>query len=60
MTESRAPQSLDRWDTALPGSPANYGLGLAGVYALWLGILAALYPLCRWYGGRARKVPGRG
>ena len=33
------------------GRPAKgSGLPLAGVYAVWLGIVALLYPLCRWYG----------
>ena len=28
--------------------PAGYGVGLLGVYALWMLVVAALYPLCRW------------
>lgn len=28
----------------------GFGLELLGVYAVWLGVVAALYPLCRWYG----------
>ena len=32
-----------------PVKPAGYGLGLAGVYAVWLVVLVALYPLCRWF-----------
>jgi uncharacterized membrane protein len=33
------------------GHPANGGgLGIASVYAIWLGAVIALYPLCRWYG----------
>ena len=28
--------------------PEGYGLGLAGVYLVWLLVLAILYPLCRW------------
>jgi uncharacterized membrane protein len=28
--------------------PSGYGLGLAGVYALWLLVVALLYPLCAW------------
>jgi uncharacterized membrane protein len=33
----------------LPGKPATSGLGLAGVYAVWLVVLVVLYPLCRWF-----------
>ena len=28
--------------------PKGYGVGLPGVYAAWLLIVAILYPLCRW------------
>jgi uncharacterized membrane protein len=31
----------------LSQKPASYGLNLVGVYAVWLGVVAALYPLCR-------------
>jgi uncharacterized membrane protein len=40
------------WDVALPGSPPSYGLGLGAVWAVWFAFVAALYPLCRWYGRR--------
>ena len=29
--------------------PAGYGLGLAGIYAVWLAVVISLYPLCRWF-----------
>jgi hypothetical protein len=29
--------------------PAGYGLSLPGVYAVWLCVVVALYPLCRWF-----------
>ncbi|HEX3761588.1 MAG TPA: heparan-alpha-glucosaminide N-acetyltransferase domain-containing protein [Kofleriaceae bacterium] len=29
--------------------PPGWGYGLPGVYAAWLGIVVACYPLCRWY-----------
>jgi uncharacterized membrane protein len=32
-----------------PEKPAGYGLSLAGVYAAWVVVLLALYPLCRWF-----------
>ena len=32
-----------------PEKPAGYGLGLPGIYAVWLVVLVALYPLCRWF-----------
>jgi hypothetical protein len=28
--------------------PQAFGVGLSGVYLIWLGVVAALYPLCRW------------
>jgi uncharacterized membrane protein len=29
--------------------PPNYGVNLPVVYALWLGIVLSLYPLCHWF-----------
>jgi uncharacterized membrane protein len=29
--------------------PPTWGIGLAGVYAAWLFVVAALYPACRWF-----------
>jgi len=43
------------WDVALPGSPPSYGFSVAAIWAIWLLLMAALYPLCRWYGARARR-----
>jgi uncharacterized membrane protein len=31
------------------GKPSGYGLGLPGIYAMWLVVIALLYPLCRWF-----------
>ncbi len=28
--------------------PKGYGLGLVGVYLVWMLVLAILYPFCRW------------
>ena len=33
------------------GPPPDYGYGLAVVYLVWIGVVAALYPVCRWYAG---------
>jgi uncharacterized membrane protein len=39
-----------------PGArPAGYGLGLPGIYLVWLGVVAALYPLCRWFAALKRR-----
>ncbi|HMW27563.1 MAG TPA: hypothetical protein PKC51_13015, partial [Ferruginibacter sp.] len=27
----------------------GYGFSLGVVYAVWIGIIVALFPLCRWY-----------
>ncbi len=35
--------------------PAGYGLGLAGVYAVWLFVVVTLYPFCRWFAGVKRR-----
>ena len=33
------------------GKPAGrWGLSLAWVYGIWVGVVALLFPLCRWYG----------
>jgi uncharacterized membrane protein len=42
------------WDVALPGSPPSYGLSIAAIWAVWLGFVAAMYPVCRWYARRRR------
>jgi uncharacterized membrane protein len=35
--------------------PAGYGYSLAFVYLVWLGVVLALYPLCRWFAGAKRR-----
>jgi uncharacterized membrane protein len=36
--------------------PADYGYSLPVVYAVWLSVVAALYPVCRWFAGvKARR-----
>jgi uncharacterized membrane protein len=37
------------------GRPAGYGLGLPGIYLVWLGVIAALYPICRWFAAIKRR-----
>jgi uncharacterized membrane protein len=38
-----------------PAMPANAGLGIAGVYVVWLLALALLYPLCAWFAALKRR-----
>lgn len=38
--------------------PADFGWRLALVYVLWAALVAALYPICRWFA--ERKARGRG
>jgi uncharacterized membrane protein len=35
--------------------PKGYGVGLPGVYVVWLFVVAALYPLCRWVAAAKRR-----
>jgi uncharacterized membrane protein len=39
---------------ALMSTP-KIGLGLPGVYLVWLGVLVLLYPLCRWFAGLKQR-----
>jgi uncharacterized membrane protein len=48
------------WLTDAPGwgrmpKPADYGFGLPGVYAIWLAVLVATYPLCVWFTRKKRE-----
>jgi uncharacterized membrane protein len=31
------------------GFPADYGYNLVVVYVIWIGVVVALYPVCRWF-----------
>jgi multidrug transporter EmrE-like cation transporter len=31
--------------------PLKSGVGLGAVYAVWIGLVIAMYPLCVWYSG---------
>jgi len=35
--------------------PADFGVGLAGAYAAWVLLVAALFPLCHWFAGVKRR-----
>jgi hypothetical protein len=35
--------------------PEGLGLSLAGTYAAWILIMAALYPACRWFASVKRR-----
>ena len=37
------------WFQENPHFPAEYGYNLAATYAIWLLVIALLYPLCRWF-----------
>src|SRR5215470_10483051 len=41
--------------SSLSQKPASYGLGLPGVYLVWLGVVAALYPPCRAFAALKRR-----
>jgi hypothetical protein len=43
------------FSSVFAGKPAGYGLGLLGVYAVWLFVIVALYPACRWFAGIKRR-----
>jgi uncharacterized membrane protein len=36
--------------------PPAFGFGLGGVYLVWISIVIALYPLCRWYAEFKRRA----
>jgi uncharacterized membrane protein len=41
---------------ALPSAkPAGYGFSLPGIYAVWLLVVVALYPLCAWFAQLKRR-----
>jgi uncharacterized membrane protein len=35
--------------------PKDYGYNLPVVYAVWIAVILALYPVCRWYAGVKRR-----
>jgi hypothetical protein len=40
---------------AVPPKPAVFGLGLVGIYAVWLLLLVMLYPLCHGFAALKRS-----
>ena len=38
-----------------PTMPAAYGYSLPVVYLVWIGVVAALYPVCRWFAEVKRR-----
>jgi uncharacterized membrane protein len=40
--------SPEQFFTAYRFYPKGYGVTLAGVYLIWIAVVVALYPLCRW------------
>jgi uncharacterized membrane protein len=38
---------------------AGGGLGLAGVYLIWIAVVILLYPVCKWYGNYKASNPGK-
>ena len=38
-----------------PPMPADYGYSLAIVYLIWIGVVVALYPVCRWFSNIKRR-----
>jgi uncharacterized membrane protein len=55
--------SLTRYGSVVPwlvenppaNPPPNYGYSLWVVYAVTIGVVAALYPLCRWFAGLKKR-----
>jgi uncharacterized membrane protein len=45
---------LTNWVTANP-QLKGYGFGLGVVYAIWIGSVLLLYPLCKWFDGYKRS-----
>ena len=49
--------TLNQMTTFFPFNPKGFGLGLPGVYGVWLLVVALLYPLCRWVAAvKARRT----
>jgi uncharacterized membrane protein len=56
LAAARGYSLADIGDFAKSGAPpAGFGLGLAGAYAAWALVVAALYPVCRWFADVKRR-----
>lgn len=42
-------------DPSAASPPANFGFDLPVVYMVWIAVLLALYPACRWFAGFKRR-----
>jgi hypothetical protein len=43
------------WEVQAGNVPADYGIGLPAVYAIWVAVLLVLYGPCRWFAGVKRR-----
>jgi uncharacterized membrane protein len=51
-----SPQATDGcWSVAGSHPPPDYGVNLAMVYVIWIGVVLLLYPLCWWFAGVKRR-----
>jgi uncharacterized membrane protein len=41
--------------TAATHKPDGYGLGLAGIYVVWLAVVILLWPICAWFAAIKRR-----
>jgi hypothetical protein len=39
--------------------PPGWPVGLPVVYLIWVGVVLALYPICRWFAGVKQRHPQR-
>ena len=42
---------IDNLHATVAGKPIPNGLSLSGVYAIWVLVVALMYPFCRWVAG---------
>ena len=40
--------AAEQFETHYRFFPQGFGVGLLGVYVIWIAVVVALYPLCRW------------
>lgn len=49
--------AIGRRMAVAPAWPDERGFDLTVVYAVWIGVIAAMYPLARWFAGVKRRHP---